>query len=711
MPGVLAVNRLGSLSQETTIPMNTPAPASPNAPQRRSLRIAIAGNPNCGKTTLFNALTGLRHKVANYPGVTVEKKEGALTLEGIGEVTVADLPGIYSLSSHSIDEIIATRALLGELKGEALPDLIVAVLDASNLERNLYLATQLIDLGVPVVIALNMIDLAQKRGLTIAREPLAHALGVPIVPVVANKREGLTELKQQISRTLQNPPAPPPTFRWLPPESPFRQAAMHCGAVALPQAREELRFFRGAALLSEARTVDSPAVGAAVQEQRALLQGQGIDPFSIEATRRYEWINGVVKRCCAIRNTSGRQLSERVDAIITHRLWGMVIFLLLMTGIFQSIFMWAELPMEIIEGLFTSLSALVGPALPKGDLRSLIVDGIIPGVGSVVVFIPQIAILFLFLGLLEDSGYLSRAAFLMDRIMRRFGLQGRSFIPLLSSFACAIPGIMSTRTIPSFADRMATILIAPLMSCSARLPVYTLLIAAFVPDEKLFGFVSLQGLVLLSMYLLGVLGAVVVAWLLKSTIFRGEPALFVMEMPPFRRPSLLTVITEIKDRIVLFLQSAGTVILACSVLLWFIASYPKGELRDSYAGRIGAVIEPAIKPLGFNWEIGVGILASFAAREVFVSSLATVYNIEDDGAATRSLSSSLRTRREQGRFSTLSAISLMVFYVFACQCMSTLAVCRRETGSWKWPIVMFVYMTTLAYLLSLATYQIGLRLF
>ncbi len=673
-----------------------------------SPRIALAGNPNCGKTTLFNALTGLRHKVANYPGVTVEKKTGAAKLPGIGDALIIDLPGIYSLSAHSLDEIIASKALLGELKDEPLPDLIVSVVDASNLERNLYLTTQLLDLGIPTVIALNMSDVAHERGILIKKELLSRALDAPVVALTANKKEGVTELVTTMSTLLASSKISHAAYGWLGSESSYRSMAQTLGE-SLTGTRSPASILRGSSLLSESTIAPEGSLAALVVNYRNELSTQGIDPLSFEATRRYEWINTVVKQSVAIEDPEKKYLSDKVDSIIVHPLWGTLIFLAIMTVIFQSIFLWASIPMGLIDSLFTWLSSEVSVLLEPGDLQSLLVDGIIPGVGSVVIFVPQIAILFLCLGILEDSGYLSRAAFLMDKIMRKVGLQGRSFIPLLSSFACAIPGIMSTRTIPSFSDRMTTILVAPLMSCSARIPVYTLLIGAFVPQDFYLGFVSLQGLVLLGMYLLGVIGAAGVAWVLKFFFFKGEPALFVMEMPPFRVPALKTILRDIIDRVFLFLKSAGTVILACSILLWFLASYPKGEVEESYAGKIGMFMEPAIKPLGFNWEVGVGILASFAAREVFVSSLATVYNIaEKDEGDSHTLMETLKARHQEGRFSTLSALSLMVFYVFACMCMSTLAVCKRETGSWRWTGFMFFYMTALAYVLSLATYQVGI---
>jgi len=683
------------------------------------LRIALAGNPNCGKTTIFNSLTGLRHKVANYPGVTVEKKEGVSSLPELGEVTFIDLPGIYSLSAHSVDETIASKALLGTLKNnggkvEARLDLLVSVVDASNLERNLYLTSQLIDLGVPIIIALNMRDVAELRGISIKSELLARAIDVPIVFMTAKKKPGISELQIEIVKLLKSPRLPKTSYDWLPADSLYADIASRLGELELGH-KGSAAILLGSALLSEASIPDNAEVTKRRPEMRAELQKLSVDPFSFEATARYGWINSIVKQSVTFTDPNKKFLSDKIDRVILHPLWGSVIFLGIMTLIFQSIFLWASVPMDLIDGLFGSLSNTVGLFLPNGMLKSLIVNGIIPGVGSVLIFVPQIAILFFFLGCLEDSGYLSRAAFLMDKIMRRCGLQGRSFIPLLSSFACAIPGIMSTRSIPSFADRMTTIMVAPLMSCSARLPVYTLLIAGFIPQKYYLGFISLQGLVLLSMYLLGVAAAALIAWLLKFSLFRGEPALFVMEMPPFRMPVFKGVFRDIFDRIVLFLKSAGTVILACSIALWFLASYPQGKIENSYAGRIGAAMEPVIKPLGFNWEIGIGILASFAAREVFVSSLATVYNIAeseegDDESKQRGLISVLKEKRASGNFTTLTALSLMIFYVFACQCMSTLAICRRETGSWKWTGVMFAYMTALAYGASLLTYQLGMRI-
>lgn len=690
----------------------TPQEISPLADAPKVF-IALAGNPNSGKTSLFNALTGLRYKVANYPGVTVEKKEGALTLPGGMTASLVDLPGAYSLDSHAVDEQIATRALLGEFAtgptAAAPPDLILAVVDSTNLERNLFLCTQLLDIGVPVIVALSMSDLAESQGIEIRTEILSRALGVPVIPVCAKAKSGLESLRAEIVAALSKRAAPIP-FKWLAKEDPLQpQFAAVAEAVEkfLPSARAPK--LRALALLSGARSSSAPQLKEVLDHAHTSLRASGVDPASAEAARRYQWIRTLVKQSTVFKNDRHRKRNDRIDAFLTHRVMGLVVFGLIMAAIFQSIFIGAAWPMDLIDSAVGSLGSFLSHFLPEGEMRSLLVDGIIAGVGSVLVFIPQIAILFFFIGLLEDSGYLARAAYVTDRLMRKFGLQGRSFVPLLSSFACAIPGIMSTRTIPTFADRLTTILVAPLMSCSARLPVYSLLIAAFIPSMTVLGVFSLQGLVMLGMYSLGILGALVVALILKHTLLKGEPAPFIMEMPQFRMPSLIAVLRNVFDRVLLFVKSAGTIILACSIVLWYLASHPlEATPRESYAGQIGTFLEPALKPLGLSWEIGVGIVASFAAREVFVSALATVYNLSNEGDEPTSLLSVLRAQHEQGLFSLPSALALLVFYVFACMCMSTLAVCYRETGSWRWTAFMFSYMTILGYGAAWVTYRVSL---
>jgi ferrous iron transport protein B len=643
--------------------------------------VALVGNPNCGKTTLFNHLTGSNYKVANYPGVTVEKRQGTLNVTPDLDIQLIDLPGTYALSGLTLDERVATQYLQGEVTGSPKPNLVIAVVDASNLERNLFVVSELIDTGTPLIVALNMVDIAEERGIKIYSELLSRLLDAPVVPIVARSKKGLPDLLNLLAREIQHPSVSRRAFAWLP-------DTHHQG--------EGLR------------SIANPGHIASLSQE----------DITTIATLRYAWIRQITSRVIVSSAKSKRPASS-FDALLTSKIWGLPILFLIFGLVFQSIFLWAQAPMDLISGAVDNLSSLVATTLPPGILTSLISEGIIPGVGNVLVFVPQIAILFFFIGLLEDSGYLSRAAFLLDNFMRKVGLQGRAFIPLLSSFACAVPGILSTRTIPSRWDRLTTIMIAPLMSCSARLPVYTVLIAAAIPATTVAGIISLQGLTLLAMYLLGVIGACLVAFIMSRAAKRKDSCFFVMEMPPLRIPVLKVVLRGVYDSVLSFIKNAATVILACSVIIWFLASYPKvapnesqNAARLSYAGRLGAAIEPLIKPLGFNWEIGFAIISSFPAREVFVTGLSTVLNIQaSDNDSDTTLVSRLQEKRADGTFSGATAAALMVFYVFACQCMSTLAVCRRETGSWLWTGFMFGYMTALAYVAALITYQVGIRVF
>ncbi|MCX6913994.1 MAG: ferrous iron transport protein B [Verrucomicrobia bacterium] len=714
--------------------------------------IVLTGNPNSGKTTLFNALTGLRAKVGNYAGVTVERKEGRLlNAPGGLNVRVLDLPGTYSLSPQSLDEQISRDVLLNRLPELPAPSAIVVVVDASNLQRNLYYASQVIELGYPTLIALNMIDVAEENGHHIDVGKLAGELGVPVLPMVASTGQGIAELRQAMLAALQAPlRAKPRQFSELP--APLKVEALAI-AVLLAKAFHERRAQASAeallilsnekALASSLQHYPAP-VQEAVSAARRRLDAAGIDWRGVTIEGRYLGVAAIQRAVTTELAPLGENFSDRLDRTLTHKTWGTLIFVAIMMLMFQSIFNFARIPMNALQGLVDWVGGTVGGLIPPGDLNSLLVDGVIAGVGAVVVFLPQILLLFLFIGFLEDTGYMARAAFLMDRLMSKVGLHGKSFIPMLSSFACAIPGIMATRTIESPKDRLVTMLVAPLMSCSARLPVYTLLIAACIPNITVLGFLKLPGLTMLSMYLLGIVVALLMAWLFKKTLLKGETPMLIMELPPYKRPLLRVVLRHMWDRAKLFLRRAGTVILGINILLWFLATYPhraapqtvpSGErahlktpmpaatsagqpatpaavldsqvagenLRQSFAGHLGRLIEPVIAPLGFDWKIGIGIITSFAAREVFVSTMSTVYNVGKSEATPSSVTSLARTLQGQKRpdgtqvYTPLTAVTLMVFYVFALQCVSTVAIVRRETNSWKWPVFQWLYMGALAW--------------
>nr|MBA2339732.1 ferrous iron transport protein B [Pyrinomonadaceae bacterium] len=651
-----------------------PVEAAVAQTKTKPLTIALAGNPNAGKTTLFNSLTGMRQKVANYPGVTVERKEGVWTLgHDLPSARLIDLPGLYSFDAASLDERIARDVLTGRVPDTPVPDVVVAVVDATNLERNLYLVTQLIEMNRPLVIALTMMDMAGRRDLEINVAELSNSIGVPVVPVVATQRRGLDELAGAVLKAAEGLA---PVQQWHLSETAEQELRQLAGNVTSQKMDD--RAARDAALrdLYSEELPTEAGRRAEVAAARQRLAAANPQWWQEPLVERYRWIEAIAAD--SIKHNS-RTIDKRKDATIlidrfvTHKVFGVLILLAVMLLVFQTIFSWASLPMDLIDHGFGALGETVRAHLPEGLLADLLVDGVIAGVGGVLVFLPQILLLFFFITLLEDTGYMARAAFLMDRLMRGVGLHGKAFMPLMSSFACAIPGIMATRTIENPKDRLATIMIAPLMSCSARLPVYTLMIAAFFTDRKVFGFISTGALIIMAMYLLGIAVAVGVAWVLKKTILRAPAPPLVMEMPPYRVPNLLTVLQTIWSRAFLFVKRAGTVILAISIVLWALVTFPRLEtnkaangadkfyspttaqatretgteakgqpapevetgepdmegeqIRQSFAGRLGLLIEPVIAPLGFDWKMGIGLISSFAARETLVSTFSIVYNV------------------------------------------------------------------------------------
>ncbi len=714
--------------------------------------IGLVGNPNTGKSTLFNALTGLSQRVGNYPGVTVERKSGSLRLPDGSEAELIDLPGVYSLSADAPDERIAAEVLLEGRRDEV--DAVIAIVDAGNLRRNLYLLSQLLEGEVPVVVALNMCDVAEARGVRIDAAGLERYLETPVVPMVAQRGRGIDELLRRLAETLREdrPPRRPPP---LPPElaGPLERLLAASGEDGgAPTRQQALRALVDEGGPSEQRLIEARGDGF-----RRLLcdlrNGAGVSaPLSaIESEARYAWIGQVLDGCIHEADPLGRSHSDRIDRVLTHRVFGLAAFLGVSAILFQGIYAWAAPAMDLVETAISALGAALASALPGGPLRSLLVDGVVAGVGGVLVFLPQIALLFLLIGILEDCGYMARAALLMDRLLGRLGLSGRSFIPLLSSFACAVPGVMAARTIADRRDRFVTVLVAPLMSCSARLPVYALFIAAFIPERALLGgWLGLQGLTLLAMYSLGAVVAVPVAWTLRKTLLRGESSPFLLELPAYNWPTPRTVLLRVYQASRAFVVRAGSVILAATIVMWALAYYPRsseiaaryevertaaaalqGEnrearldgidraeasdyLRSSYLGRAGQALEPLFQPLGWDWRIGMAALASFPAREVVISALGTIYSLGADVDETSpDLRSGLRNATRPDGSPAIDvpvALSVMVFFALCAQCMSTLAVIQRETASWGWPVFAFVYMTVLAYVGALGTYRLGVWL-
>jgi ferrous iron transport protein B len=698
---------------------HSPFAASPT----RTPVYALVGNPNCGKSTLFNALTGLKQKVGNYPGVTVEKKVGTAYSQHGQPITVIDLPGAYSLAARSPDEAVTRDVLLGRRADTAQPDRILCIVDATNLERNLYLVHQILDLGRPVILVVNMMDLAAAAGVTVRIGRLEQALGIPVIACEAVNGRGLIELKLAMSRS----DLPLARHAWDVPAA-IAPAVTDLQASLTTHDGKSPFIARAEALLlltdqDSVRVAGSTPLHARTDEILRTWQkrweGEGTDWAGTLVNSRYDAIGRIAADVVLQTGDTGPSVSDKIDAVVTHPVWGWLVLGAVMTLLFVSIFTLAEAPMNWMDDQTAAFSTWVKHAMPAGDLRDLITAGAIGGVGGVVKFLPQILILFFFIGLLESTGYMARAAFIMDRLMSKVGLNGKSFIPLLSSYACAIPGIMATRTIEDQKDRLVTILVAPLMSCSARLPVYLLMIAALVPGDRVPLFTKVGIMVL--MYALGTLGAFGFAWLFKRTLLKGAPPLMIMELPPYRLPRARDVGFHMLERAWIFLRRAGTVILGISIVLWFLSAYPKApdgatsqqQLAQSFAGRAGHLLEPVIKPLGFDWQIGIGLIGSFAAREVFVSTMGVVFNAEtkdDDTAPLRQAMLTATWPDGRALFTPLVCITLMIFYVFAMQCMSTIAVVKRETNGWKWPLFQIAYMTGTAWILSFIVFQAGTAL-
>jgi ferrous iron transport protein B len=700
---------------------------------RNILKIALLGNPNSGKSSLFNHLTGLNQKVGNFPGVTVDKKTGLSKINQQLVAEVIDLPGTYSLYPKSLDEQVVFD-FLNSPNDAQYPDFLIVVVDVSNLKRNLLLFTQVRDLGFPVILALNMLDIAERSGIQIDVEALKKELGVPIVTLNGRNGDGVDLLKTAIACPVHNVPA---TFLDF---SKFAPAVVK-------EIKEKFRIkndYFALQLAHRYREVESLS-----ENEKKIIEEintrHGFDSLllqSKETVSRYEVIHKIISKVEKKENSEQRERrSSKIDKILTHKVWGYVIFFLLLFLIFQAVFTWASVPMDLIDHGIANLNDWLKNILPEGPLVNLLTEGLIAGLGGILIFIPQIAILFAFIAILEESGYMSRVMFLMDKIMRQFGLNGRSVVPLISSVACAVPAIMATRGIDNVKERLITIFVTPLMSCSARIPVFAVLIGLIVPREYILGIFNLQGLILMVLYLLGFVAAILSALILSKILKTREKSYFIMEFPTYKIPRWKNVGFTIVEKVKAFVFEAGKVILAISIVLWVLASYGPSDkmekagnsalleaktrnlsesettnlvgarkLEYSYAGHFGRFIEPVIKPLGFDWKIGIALITSFAAREVFIGTMATIYSVgdrsDDSSTVMEQMRQEINPDTGKAFYTVPVALSLLVFYVFAMQCMSTLAVVYRETKSWKWPTIQFIYMTLLAYVSSLLVYQI-----
>lgn len=694
----------------------------------QNINVALIGNPNTGKTSVFNQLTGLNQQVGNYPGITVEKKIGFCKLPNNVKANILDLPGTYSLNASSMDESVVIELLLNK-NDKLYPDVAVVVTDVENLKRNLLIYTQIKDLEIPTILVINMSDQMERKGITLDIPYLEEKLKTKIALVSSRKGHGIEQLKELIVsyKTITHEP---------------------ClnASVIDPEYFEKLRHAFPNQLMYKLWLVITQDVNFSNldrNEVRSTLTKSHSELKRLqqkETIKRYQFINDVLKEGLKVDATMAKDIRVKLDRVLTHKVWGYVIFFAILFLIFQSIFSWSTIPMDFIDSTFASLSGWVAQELPSGILTDLLSQGIIPGIGGVIIFIPQIAFLFLFISILEESGYMSRVVFLMDKIMRRFGLSGKSVVPLISGTACAIPAIMATRNIENWKERLITILVTPFTTCSARLPVYAIIISLVVPSKRLFGFLNVQGLTLMALYVLGFTAAILSAYILNKVLKLESKTYFVVEMPSYKLPLFKNVGINVVEKTKAFIVGAGKIILAISVILWFLASYGPGKefneaetivkerftnttldetqfenevasqkLENSYIGLMGRAIEPAIQPLGYDWKIGIALISSFAAREVFVGTLATIYSVGDtDNESTIKSKMQAEIRPETGKkvFDFATGISLLLFYAFAMQCASTLAITKKETNSWKWPAMQLVLMSGLAYFAALIAYQL-----
>nr|WP_315188894.1 ferrous iron transport protein B [uncultured Flavobacterium sp.] len=693
-----------------------------------NINVALIGNPNVGKTSVFNQLTGLNQQVGNYPGITVEKKIGFCKLPNNYKANILDLPGTYSLNASSIDENVVIELLLNK-NDKLYPDVALVVTDVENLKRNLLLFTQIKDLEIPTILVINMADRMKYKGITLNIPYLEEHLKTKIALISSRKGFGIDELKKLIV-----------SYKTIPSEPCLNASSID------PEYFNNLHKTFPNQLLYKLWLVITQDVNF-LNLDRNEIRNSFTRPHSDlkrlqqkETIKRYQFINDVLKEGLKIDTSVARDFRSKLDRVLTHKVWGYVIFFIILFGIFQSIFEWSKIPMDFIDTAFASLSALAGEKLPAGVLTNLISQGIIPGIGGILIFIPQIAFLFLFISVLEESGYMSRVVFLMDKIMRKFGLSGKSIVPLISGTACAIPAIMATRNIENWKERLITILVTPFTTCSARLPVYAIIIALVIPDNRIFGIINMQGLTLMLLYLLGFGMAIFSAYILNKILKIKGKTYFIVEMPNYKLPMFKNVAINVVEKTKAFIYGAGKIILAISIVLWFLASYGPGEkfknaeqiiiekhtenpipasqlqneiasqkLENSYIGLMGKTIEPVISPLGYDWKIGIAIISSFAAREVFVGTLATIYSVGDsdnENTIKNKMQAEINPETGQKIFNFASGISLLLFYAFAMQCASTIAITRKETNTWKWPLGQLIFMSGLAYAVALIAYQI-----